>query len=203
MFGSNGDAFFYQTLIDVANNIVEAIRLFRENVRTLEKKEEYAEQIKALESKGDEYTQLLISELNKAYYPPLDREDILQLAGKLDDVLDGVESCATRIVYIDQPTDYLIRFADLLEPLGKHLRDAFIALQKQDFTTIQKLCVEINMLEDEADRLMRESVGSLFHPPVEVVELIKMKDIYERLERLTDAAEDIANILEGMIIKYG
>jgi predicted phosphate transport protein (TIGR00153 family) len=203
LFGSKGDTFFYQTLIDVTANIVEAIRLFRENVKTLEKKEEYSEQIKALESKGDEYTQLLITELNKAYYTPMDREDILQLAGKLDDVLDGVESCATRIVYIDKPTNYLIQFGDLLEPLGKHLQDAFICLQKQDFTTLRKLCVEINMLEDEGDRLMRESVGSLFNPPVEVVELIKMKDIYERLERVTDAAEDIANILEGMIIKYG
>ncbi|WP_232345468.1 DUF47 domain-containing protein [Paenactinomyces guangxiensis] len=120
----------------------------------------------------------------------------------MDDVLDGVESCSTRIVYIDKPTNYMTQFADLLEPLGKHLKDAFISLQKRDFATIRKLCVEINMLENEGDRLMRESVSSLFNPPVEVVELIKMKDIYERLEKLTDAAEDIADILEGMIIKY-
>ncbi|MBA4495075.1 hypothetical protein ACFO25_09780 [Paenactinomyces guangxiensis] len=68
MFGAKGEEFFYQTLIDITSNIVEAIRLFRENVETLEKKEEYSERIKALESKGDEYTQLLITELNKSYH---------------------------------------------------------------------------------------------------------------------------------------
>ncbi|MBN2910925.1 DUF47 domain-containing protein [Polycladomyces sp. WAk] len=204
LFNRAKDRVFYQTLIDAAANLVEAMQLFRENVETLEEKEQFAERLKELEDKGDEYTHLIIRELNQTFVTPLDREDILQLAVKLDDVLDGIEACASRFVYfrVHQTTPYLVQFADILERSAKYLHEAFIALEKRDYATIRKLSVEINLLENEGDRLMRESVGSLFENPTDPIELIKMKEIYEKLEGVTDTTEDLADVMESVVMKY-
>ncbi|EGK11406.1 DUF47 domain-containing protein [Kroppenstedtia eburnea] len=204
LFNRSKDSVFYQTLVEAAGNIVEAMQLFRQNVETLEHKEEYAEKLKDLENKGDEFTHLLVRELNQTFVTPMDREDILQLALKLDDVLDGVEACASRFVYchVDKTTPYLMQFAEILEKSAEFLQEAFISLEKRDFNSIQKYVVEINLLENQADRLMRESVGSLFENPVDPIELIKMKEVYERLEDVTDTAEDLADVLESVVMKY-
>jgi uncharacterized protein len=191
-------------MVDAAGNIVEAMQLFRQNVETLEHKEEYAEKLKELESKGDEYTHMLLKELNQTFVTPLDGEDIFQLAVKLDDVLDGIEACASRFVYfhVDKTTPYLMQFAELLEKVAENLQEAFIALEKKDYATIRKISVEINLLENKGDKLMRESVGSLFEDPKDPYELIKMKEIYENLEKVTDTAEDLADVLESVVMKY-
>lgn len=204
LFNRSKDSVFYQTLVEAAGNIVEAMQLFRQNVETLEHKEEYAEKLKDLENKGDEFTHLLVRELNQTFVTPMDREDILQLALKLDDVLDGVEACASRFVYcyVDKTTPYLMQFAEILEKSAEFLLEAFIALEKRDFNSIQKYVVEINLLENQADRLMRESVGSLFEDPKDPIELIKMKEVYEQLEGVTDTAEDLADVLESVVMKY-
>lgn len=203
-FNRSKDELFYQTLIDAAANIVEAVRLFKENVETLREKEAYAERLKELESKGDQYTHLLIRELNQTFMTPLDREDIYQLAVKLDDVLDGVEACASRFVYfrVEKTTPYLLEFANVLEQSATYLHEAFVALKKRDYAAIRKISVELNLLENEGDRLMREGVGSLFDGTTDPIELIKMKEIYEKLEGVTDIVEDVADVLESVVMKY-
>ena len=134
----------------------------------------------------------------------MDREDLLQLAVKLDDVLDGVEACASRFVYchVNKTTPHLMQFAEMLEKCAEYLQEAFISLEKRDFNSIQKYVVEINLLENQADRLMRESVGGLFEEQKDPIELIKMKELYETLEGVTDSAEDLANVLESVVMKY-
>ncbi|SFS46955.1 DUF47 domain-containing protein [Marininema halotolerans] len=204
IFNRSKDSVFYHTLVEAASNIVEAMQLFRQNVETLQHKEDYAEKLKDLENKGDEFTHLLIRELNSTFVTPMDREDIKELAVKLDDILDGVEACASRFVYynVEKTTPYLLQFGELLEKVAEHLQEAFIALQKRDFATIQNLVVEINLLENQADRLMRQSVGSLFDEQKDPFELIKMKELYEKLEGVTDSAEDLADVLESVVMKY-
>ncbi|MBA4492728.1 DUF47 domain-containing protein [Paenactinomyces guangxiensis] len=204
LFNRSKDQLFYQLMVDATANICEAVQLFRENVETLEEKEKYAERIKELESKGDEYTHLLIKELNQTFVTPLDHEDILKLATNLDDVLDGVEACAARFVYmhVDKSTPYLVKFAEILEECARQLQDSFIALEKRDYATIRKISIEINNLENEGDKLMRESVSTLFEEPVNPVELIKMKEIYERLEDVTDTFEDLMDLMESVVMKY-
>ncbi|GAB6936201.1 MAG: DUF47 family protein [Calditerricola sp.] len=203
-FNRSKDELFYQTLINAALNIVEAVQLFKENVETLREKEVYAERLKELESKGDQYTHLLIKELNQTFMTPLDREDILQLAVKLDDVLDGVEACASRFVYfrVETTTPYLVQFADILVRSAQFLHEAFVALKNRDYATIRKISVELNLLENEGDRLMREGVGRLFDSATDPIELIKMKEIYEKLEDVTDSVEDVADVLESVVMKY-
>ena len=193
---------YSKTMMDITSLILEAAELFRENVETLEEREQYGEKIKRLESKGDEYVQLLITQLNKEYFPPMDREDIFQLVAKLDDILDGIEACAERSVYIEKTTPQLIRFADILVQMAQILQGAFASLNDRQFEELHKATIEVNSLESEADLLLRDSLSELFSNPKDVVMLIKMKDIYERLEKTTDAAEDIADVFESMIIKY-
>ncbi|WP_028776323.1 DUF47 domain-containing protein [Shimazuella kribbensis] len=204
LFNRSKDRFFYQTLTEITLNIVEAVKLFRENVETLQEKEQYANKMKELESKGDDYTHLILQELDQTFVPPMDREDIMALASHLDDVLDEVESCTARFVYcrIDQTTPYLIQFADNLGKCANLLHQAFVALEKKEFRTIRKISIEINELENEADRLMRESVYTLFEEPVDMLNLIKMKEIYERLEGVTDTFEDLMDVMESVVMKY-
>ncbi|MBA4601940.1 DUF47 family protein [Thermoactinomyces sp. AMNI-1] len=193
---------YLQIMADITSMITEAAQLFRENVENLEEREKYSKKIKLLESKGDEYTQLLIKQLNKEYFAPMDREDIFHLVTNLDDIMDGIEACAARCVFIDKSTPSLIKFADILVEICKYLQDAFTSLNNREFEALHRIIIEINSLETEADVLLRETLSSLFADPQDVVSLIKMKDIYERLEKTTDAAEDIADVFESMIIKY-
>jgi predicted phosphate transport protein (TIGR00153 family) len=198
------DKVFYQTLIDAAGNIVEAVQLFRENVETLEEKEKYADKIKELENKGDDYTHLLFRELNKSFVTPMDREDLLQLAVKLDDVLDGIEACAARFVYfhIHQTTPLLIQFADNIEKCAQLLQEAFIALEKKDYERVRQISIQINDLENEVDRMLREGMYHLFANPGDPIEVLKMKEIYEKLENVTDTFEDLMDVMESVVMKY-
>ncbi|MFD1423792.1 DUF47 domain-containing protein [Laceyella sacchari] len=204
LFNRSKDRLFFKIMVDATTNIAEAVQLFRENVETLEEKEAYAERLKELEDKGDHYTHQLIRELNQTFVTPLDHEDILKLAYTLDDVIDGVEACAARFVYmqVDKTNSCLIKFGEILEKSARHLHDAFIALEKRDYELIRKISIEINLLENEGDRLMREGIMELFADPVDVVHLIKMKEIYEKLEDVTDAFEDVMDIMESVVMKY-
>ncbi|MGA8944306.1 MAG: DUF47 family protein [Thermoactinomyces sp.] len=204
LFNRSKDRIFYQTMVDATSNIIEAVQLFRENVETLEEKEKFAEQLKELEHKGDDYTHLIVRELNKTFVTPLDHEDILKLVNYLDDVLDGIEACAARFVYmhVNKTTPYLIKFGEVLEKSARHLQEAFLALEKRDFASIRRISIEINSLENEGDKLMRESISSLFEEAVDPIELIKMKEIYQKLEGVTDSFEDVMDVMESVVMKY-
>ncbi len=203
-FNRSKDQIFYQTLIDATINIIDAVELFKQNVETLKEKERYAEELKELESKGDDYTHLLIKELNQTFVTPLDREDILDLAVKLDDIIDGIEACAQRFVslHVDTPTSYLMKFTEILEKAARYLQEAFVALEKRDFSTIRKVSIEIYALEDEGDRIYFECISELFENPEDPIYLIKMKEIYQRLEEVIDTFEYLMNVMEGVVMKY-
>lgn len=203
-FNRSKDQVFYQTLIDATINIVDAVAMFKENVETLSEKEEYAEKLKELESKGDSYTHLVITELNKTFVTPLDREDILELAVKVDDIIDGIESCAARFVslHVDTPTSYLMKFTEIIEACAEHLQEAFVSLEKRDYESIRNISIKINTLEDEGDRIFLECIRELFEEPNDPIHIIKMKEIYERLEEIIDTFEYLMNVMEGVIMKY-
>lgn len=203
-FNRSKDQVFYQTLIDATVNIVDAVALFKENVETLSEKEEYAEKLKELESKGDSYTHLVITELNKTFVTPLDREDILELAVKVDDIIDGIESCAARFVslHVDTPTTYLMKFTEIIEACSEHLQEAFVSLEKRDYESVRNISIKINSLEDEGDQIFLECIKELFEEPKDPIYLIKMKEIYERLEEIIDTFEYLMNVMEGVIMKY-
>lgn len=203
-FNRSKDQIFYQTLIDATINIVDAAGLFKQNVETLKEKEKFANELKVLESKGDDYTHLLMTELNRTFVTPLDREDILELAVKLDDIIDGIESCAARFVslHVDTPTSYLVKFAVIIEKSAQLLQQAFVALEKREYQQIRNISIEINSLENEGDHLFLECIHELFEDPTDPIYLIKMKEIYERLEEVIDTFEYLMNVMEGVVMKY-
>lgn len=203
-FNRSKDQLFYQILINATINIVEAVELFSENVESLTEKEKYAERLKELESKGDEYTHQLITELNRTFVTPMDQEDILNLAVKLDDVIDGVESCTARFIafHVDKPTPQLIKFAKILVESAKHLQNAFESLEKKDYESLRRASIEINTLENESDHLLLECISELFAEPTDLIYLIKMKEIYERLEDVMDTFEDVMDVMESVVMKY-
>lgn len=159
--------------------------------------------IKDIEHKGDNQTHLIIKTLNKTFITPLDREDIYSLASKLDDIIDLIDASAQRFVMynVEKPTPeaqqlafIILKSCQTVERALKHLGGKF--------DDVNDCCVEINALENEADRVCREAISRLFDEEKDPINLIKWKEIYETLEKATDKCEDAANIMESVVVKH-
>jgi uncharacterized protein len=160
-----------------------------------------AAKIKDLEHKGDELTHRVIDELNKTFITPIDREDIHDLSAALDDVLDLIDNTATRIVLfrITEPIRDVPEMCSVLLSQAMELGAAVSNLQDNDH--VVERCIEINRLENDADRLFQSAIASLFNEVKDPIDVIKRKEIIETLEAATDKAEDVANVLESIIVK--
>jgi uncharacterized protein len=160
-----------------------------------------ASQIKDIEHKGDELTHHVIDELNKTFITPIDREDIYSLSKALDDVLDLIDSTAARIIMfrIKEPIAVAPEMAAVLLSQAIVLKSAVSNLK--DHHHVVERCIEINRLENDADRLFQLAIGSLFDNVKDPIEVIKRKEIIETLETATDKAEDVANVLESIVVK--
>jgi predicted phosphate transport protein (TIGR00153 family) len=160
-----------------------------------------AAQIKDLEHKGDELTHRVIDELNKTFITPIDREDIHDLCSALDDVLDLIDSAATRIVLF-RITEPIRAVPEMLAVLLNQVMEIGAAVSNlQDNDHVVERCIEINRLENDADRLFQMAIKSLFDEVKDPIDVIKRKEIIETLETATDKAEDVANVLESIIVK--
>ena len=160
-----------------------------------------ASKIKDLEHKGDELTHRVIDELNKTFITPIDREDIHDLCSALDDVLDLIDSTATRIVLfrIAEPIHAVPELCAVLLSQTMEIGAAISNLQDNDH--VIERCIEINRLENDADRLFQTAIATLFDEVKDPIDDIKRKEIIETLETATDKAEDVANVLESIIVK--
>lgn len=158
--------------------------------------------IKDTEHKGDSQTHEIIRRLNKTFITPFDREDIYALAGALDDILDLIDASAQRMVMynVDQPTDDARKLAEIILNSCHAVGRALQHLGGKD-ADICACCVEINVLENEADQVCRSAISHLFDEEKDPIQLIKWKEIYETLEKATDKCEDAANILESVVVK--
>jgi predicted phosphate transport protein (TIGR00153 family) len=160
-----------------------------------------AAKIKDLEHKGDELTHRVIDELNKTFITPIDREDIHDLSAALDDVLDLIDGIATRIVLfrIVEPIRSVPEMCSVLLSQAMEIGAAVSNLQDNDH--VVERCIEINRLENDADRLFQFGIAALFDEVKDPIDVIKRKEIIETLEAATDKAEDVANVLESIIVK--
>lgn len=155
------------------------------------------------EQEGDILTHDIMKELNKTFLTPIDREDIHALASRIDDVLDLMWGAVDRmIVYrITKPSSEAISIAEDLQITGSILRKVVRELRSKNYAHVQEHCIEINRLENNIDRIYRDALGKLLNEPNDPIFVIKWKDIYQLLEDASDRAEDIANILEGIVLK--
>jgi hypothetical protein len=156
-----------------------------------------------LEHRGDFITHQIIEQLHRSFLTPLDREDITLLAGRLDDVMDFIEDAANAmLIYkIEKPTIRAREQAAILVVMAEELVKAIPCLRNRSQNKqILEYCIEINRLENEADAVMRFALAELFDgmPPYDV---IKWREIYQHLENAADKGEDVANVLEGVVLK--
>lgn len=194
---------FFSTFEEMADTVVEAVEYFAAGVKDLSNVNEFAKKMKEYESKCDEYTHSILIELNKTFITPIEREDIMALTTSLDDVLDGVEASASRFVMynVQEKDDFVIQFGDILVRSVHQIKNAISLLTKKKLLDMRQHCIAINQLENEGDDLLRVSVTKLFATVSDPIELIKRKEIYERLEQTTDCCEDVANTLESIIMR--
>jgi predicted phosphate transport protein (TIGR00153 family) len=160
-----------------------------------------ANRIMSLEQKGDEIIHEILTRLNQTFITPLDPEDIHSLSSHLDDVLDGIEDSVHRMVsYKLEPIPpAAIRLCEIINDCSASLTKAIHALNTDK--KILEHCIEINRLEDEADRLGRIAIAELFEKEKDPIQLIKLKELLEFLEQTTDYCEDVADALQNIVVK--
>lgn len=193
---------FFHYFSQQADIIGEAIGLLGRSCRTgIPPAHEAAMKITDLEHRGDKVLHEIFDKLNETFITPLDPEDIHALASLLDDVLDYIEDAAHRIdaYEVDEITPPLRDLLHLIEQCADHLKLAFAAMGKGE--KILAHCIEINRLEESADKLERTAVASLFQTEKDPIRLLKYKEIYEMLELATDACEDVADHLQNVVVK--
>jgi uncharacterized protein len=163
-----------------------------------------ARDIKRIEEECDRITHAVVASLHQTFITPIDRNDIHRLITKMDDVMDQVEAVAERLVLyeITSATDHMRALAGNLHVSSERVLEAITGLRdlKRPALALEK-CVEINRLENEADALLREALANLFREEKDPIAVIKWKELYELLESATDRCEDVANIIEGVVLE--
>jgi uncharacterized protein len=197
------DEKFFQLFKEMTKNIIEGAKLLKDMLDNFENPSESQRKIKDMEHKGDSITHEIIQKLNKTFITPLDREDIYSLASKLDDILDLIDASAQRVIMynVESITADAKSLGFIILQSCLAVDKAVAMLGQRSNEQIFELCVEINAMENEADRISREAISRLFDEEKDPIQLIKWKEIYETLETTTDKCEDAANILESVVVK--
>ncbi len=196
------DEKFFKIFSQMTVHILEAAEILGNMLKNpAEDLSPMSAKIKDIEHKGDELTHQVIDELNKTFITPLDREDLYALGKALDDVLDLIDSAASRIVLfrIREPIGSAREIAAVILNQATEIGAAVSSLR--DNGKVVERCIEINRLENDADRLFQTAIGALFDEVKDPIEVIKRKEIIETLEAATDKAEDVANVLESIVVK--
>ncbi len=194
---------FFALFLKQVENISEASRLMLTAARAGNSQLAAAgEQIKAIETRGDEITHDIFTRLNQTFITPLDPEDIQALSVSLDNVLDGIEDAAHRMVayHLEPITPTMLDLCEIVDQCAKSLQKAFEALDKK-MSNVMEHCIEINRLENEADKLVRAAVADLFATEKDAIVIIKKKEVYDFLEATTDFCEDVADTLQTVVVK--
>lgn len=193
---------FFQFFLDQVKVIREAALALHEGVQAGNSHmTNAANTIRGLEQKGDEIIHDIFTRLNTTFITPLDPEDIHSLASHLDDVTDGIEETAHRITaYKVEPIPGEVKeLCRIVVACGDALGRAFQALSNDK--PLLEHCIEINRLEDQADGIVRTAIADLFRTEKDPIQLLKLKEVYEMLEDTTDCVEDVADVLQGVMVK--
>jgi len=196
------DQAFFTMFEKAAQNALEGAEVLKELLDTFEDVKEKARQIEEIEHKGDIITHEIIKRLNTTFITPIDREDILALNSSIDDVIDLIHAAATRILLykITEPTPQAKELGFLILKSTRELHRGVTRLSTK-MDEVFEHCVEVNSLENEADRVCRDAIAQLFDQEKDPIYILKWKEIYETLETATDRCEDAANVLEGVALK--
>src|SRR6478672_9225330 len=192
---------FFDLFEEAGANIVRAAELLERMLDSWPDHAELARDVVVCEQEGDRITHDIIQRLNQTFVTPIDREDIYELASALDDVVDFTEEVADYLgLYkIEAPMEQAQDLARVLHSAARQIAEAMPRLR--GFRDISHYTVELNRLENDGDRIVREAIASLFDTGIDPMVVIRWKDLFERLEEAVDACETVANVLEGIVIK--
>ena len=195
------DTSFFDMFAAMSNNLIDAARALVDLFADYRDVDAKIEEIRRIEHLGDEMTHSIMRKLNQTFITPFDREDIHTLASSLDDVVDFINAACARILMyrITDPPSEAGTLARLILAQAEELGKAVSNLQKSELVLAR--CVEINRLENEADQVSRVAIARLFEHETDPITLIKIKELLEFLETATDKAEDVADVLETVVLK--
>jgi len=200
------DMEFYDLFEQETANLVTAAEKLVDLFENYEDVPAKAQELKELEHRGDVITHEIIARLHRTFVTPIDREDIVLLANALDDVMDFIEAAGrtANLYHIAQPTERARELARIVLKIARKLNEVVPRLRRRDqFTWILKQCVEINSLENEADDVHHAALAELFEVRrTDACEVIKWRELYQHMEDATDRGEDVANVLEGIVLKH-
>jgi uncharacterized protein len=196
------DREFFNLFDEAGTNILRAAELLSQLMKSWPDAGGLGRDILICEQEGDRITHDIIHRLNTTSVTPIDREDIFALASCLDDVVDYTEEAADfmGLYNIEAPMEQALQLTGLLEDACRNISQALSRLR--GLRELNHYFIEVNRIENEADRVTREALASLFRNGIDPMVVIRWKDIFERLEQAVDACETAANILEGIVVKH-
>ncbi|HXX53581.1 MAG TPA: DUF47 family protein [Thermodesulfovibrionales bacterium] len=194
---------FFELFDRCALNITKGATLLVDLMEHFDKAEDIIKQIYEVEQEGDMLTHDIMKKLNKTFITPIDREDLYALASRLDDVIDFIWAAADRmsLFKIKDSTKEAISMSKDLLTTTDVIHKTIQKLKEKNYTHVQEYCIEINRLENRIDRDFRDALGRLFEQVTDPIVIIKWKEVYEFLEDASDRCEDVANILESIVLK--
>jgi len=196
---------FFGLFEQSARNMVKAAEKLQGMLDTCGDVVKSVAEITELEHQGDNITHQIMAQLHRTFVTPFDREDIALLAHTLDEVTDLIHSAADAILIykIECPTLRAKELADIIVQASIEVENVMPQLRRRaEMKQVLERCVEINRLENIADRVFRAAMAELFDDDIDIAQVIKWREIYEYMEAATDRCEDVANVLEGVALKY-
>ncbi|PKN63729.1 MAG: DUF47 domain-containing protein [Deltaproteobacteria bacterium HGW-Deltaproteobacteria-10] len=196
---------FFDHFEELANKIEEGSRFFLDMTENHDYTESKITKLKELEHEADVITHRTYEKMHTTFLTPLDREDIYALVNKMDSIMDMIEATGVRIYLykVKKPDDEIIKQAKILNEAVAKVKVIIHALRDmKNAKMILDACVEINTLENAGDVVLRTIIADLFVKEKDAIELIKWKEIFERIEDALDVCEDVSNIVEGIVLKH-
>jgi len=196
---------FFEYFEELAKKLEEGGQFFLDMTRNRDYSAPKVARLKELEHEADVITHRTYEKMHKTFLTPIDREDIYALVNKMDSIMDVIEATAIRIhMYkVKKPDDEIIKQAEILFQAIKKIKEIVHGLgDMKNSKMILDGCVEINTLENAGDVTLRTIITNLFVKEQDAIELIKWKEIFERIEEAIDVCEDVSNIVEGIVLKH-
>ena len=194
---------FFHLLEEESKNVLAGAHLLNDLIKNFGGLVEMRDKIKGIEHEGDNIVHSIYEHLVKTFITPIDREDIAKLASLYDDVLDYIEAVVNRLYLyeIRSPTEPMKRFTEIVVKSVEEIDFAFASIKKIKRPEVEKRIIEVDRLENEADVVLNESVAALFKTN-DAITIIKLKEIYELMEMVTDKCEDVVQVIRDIIIEY-
>jgi predicted phosphate transport protein (TIGR00153 family) len=196
------DRVFYDLLETESAAVMKGASRLEDAVKSFDRMEERRVEFKDIEHNADEIVHDIYQQVNRSFITPIDQKDLTRLASLYDDTLDFMFAVINKLVLyeVQGPTEAMVRLVGIVRQSIEELHSAFLSMRKPDKKEIDKRCIEVDRLENEADVLLYESVAALFKSG-DIISILKLKEIYEYLEVVTDRCEDVSLVLRDVMIR--